>query len=79
MRLRYLGSNAFTSKVCASSTVLQLNTETQKLWRYAALQWHNVKTKNGEYQLNTWGCVVVGVNDRTVLHGIRVLKIALPW
>jgi hypothetical protein len=20
-----------------------------------------------------------GVNDRTVLHGIRVLKIALPW
>jgi hypothetical protein len=30
--------------------VLQLNKETQKLWRYAALQWHNVTTKNGEYQ-----------------------------
>jgi hypothetical protein len=53
MPLRYLGSNALASKVCALSAVLQLNTETQKLWRYAALQWQTVEIKNGEYQLIT--------------------------
>jgi hypothetical protein len=46
----YLESGALTSQVYASSAVLHMNKGIQKLWRYAALQWHNVTTKHPEYR-----------------------------
>jgi hypothetical protein len=39
-----------TSRVYASPTVIQMITEYHILWRYAAFEWHNVPTKNYEYQ-----------------------------
>jgi hypothetical protein len=45
-----VGSGAPTSQVYSSSTVIQMVTEYHILWPYAALQWHNVPTKNREYQ-----------------------------
>jgi hypothetical protein len=41
---------ALTSQVYASSAVLQMNKAIQKVWRYAALQWHNVATNHPENQ-----------------------------
>jgi hypothetical protein len=38
-----------TSRVCASPTVIQMITEYHIIWNYAALQWHNVMTKNSYY------------------------------
>jgi hypothetical protein len=38
-----------TSQVYASSTAIQMITEYHILWRCAALQWHNVPTKNRVY------------------------------
>jgi hypothetical protein len=48
--LPYVNSGALTSLVCASSAVLQLYKETQRLWRCAALEWHDVASKDREYQ-----------------------------
>jgi hypothetical protein len=48
--LPYFESRALTSQVYASSAMLQMNKDIQKVWRYAALQWHNVTTKHPEYQ-----------------------------
>jgi hypothetical protein len=48
--LECVESAAPTSQVYAPSTVIQMITEYHILWRYAALQWHNVPTKNLEYQ-----------------------------
>jgi hypothetical protein len=45
-----LENGALTSQVYESSAVLQMNKDIQKLWRYAALQWHNVTTKLPENQ-----------------------------
>ena len=39
-----------TSRVCESATVIEMTTEYYVLWHYAALQWHNVMTKNLYYQ-----------------------------
>jgi hypothetical protein len=44
--LLYFEIAAPTSQVYASSAVLQMNKDIQKVWRYAALQWHNVTTKH---------------------------------
>jgi hypothetical protein len=49
-----------TSQVYASSAVLQMNKDIQKIWRYAALQWHNVTTKHPENQ---------GIISRSVVDG----------
>jgi hypothetical protein len=35
-------------QVYASSAVLQINTDIQKVWRYDSLQWHNVTIKHPE-------------------------------
>jgi hypothetical protein len=40
------GSRALTSQVYAFSAVLQMNKDIQKVWRYAANQWHDVITKH---------------------------------
>jgi hypothetical protein len=48
--LQYVGSAAPTSRVYASSTGIQLIAEHNNLWHYATLQWHDVLTKNREYQ-----------------------------
>jgi hypothetical protein len=39
---------------------LQMNKDIQKVWRYAALQWHNVTTKHPEYHSITSRSVVDG-------------------
>jgi hypothetical protein len=44
IRLPYFESRALTSQVYASSAVLQMNKDIQRVWRYVALQWHNVTT-----------------------------------
>jgi hypothetical protein len=44
------GSAAPTSQVCAFPTVIQMITEYRILWRYIPLQWHDVPTKNRDYQ-----------------------------
>jgi hypothetical protein len=41
--LLYFEIGALTSQLYASSAVLQMNKAIKKVWRYAALQWHNVK------------------------------------
>jgi hypothetical protein len=46
----YLESYALTSQVYASSAELQMNKDIQKVWRYAAVQWHNVTIKHPENQ-----------------------------
>jgi hypothetical protein len=46
--LLYLENGALTSQVYASSAALQMNKDIQKVWRYDALQWHNVATKHPE-------------------------------
>jgi hypothetical protein len=43
-------SAAPTSQLYAFSTVIQMITENHILCRYAALQWHDVATKNRECQ-----------------------------
>jgi hypothetical protein len=48
--LECVESAAPTSQVYSSSTVIQIITEYHILSRYAAHQWHNVPTKNLEYQ-----------------------------
>jgi hypothetical protein len=48
--LLYFEIGALTSQVYASSAVLQMNKDIQKVWRYAALQWHNVTAKHPENQ-----------------------------
>jgi hypothetical protein len=35
-------------QVYASSAVLQMNKDIQKVWRYATLEWHNITTKDPE-------------------------------
>jgi hypothetical protein len=47
--LLYVENGAPTSRVYASSIVLQMSKDIQKEWRFAALQWHNVTTKHPEY------------------------------
>jgi hypothetical protein len=39
-----------TSRVCAYPTVIQMIAEYHILWHYAAIQWHNVMTKDVYYQ-----------------------------
>jgi hypothetical protein len=41
---------ALTSQFYAFSAVLQMNKDIQKVWRYDALQWHNVTTELPEYR-----------------------------
>jgi hypothetical protein len=49
--LLYFEIGALTSQLEASpSAVFQINKGIQKVWRYAALQWHNVTTKHPENQ-----------------------------
>jgi hypothetical protein len=48
--LLYFEIGALTSQIYASTHVLQMNKDIQKVWRYAALQWHNITTKHPEYQ-----------------------------
>jgi hypothetical protein len=48
--LQYLEIGDLTSQVCASSAVFQINKNIQKVWRYAALQWHNVTANYPENQ-----------------------------
>jgi hypothetical protein len=48
--LQYVGSAAPTSRLYASSTGIQLISENNNLWHYAPLQWHDVLTRNREYQ-----------------------------
>jgi hypothetical protein len=74
--LLYLVHGALTSQVYASSAVLQMNKDIQKLWHYAALQWHKVTTKYPEYQCVTSRSVGDGwINSHTGIHGIRALRI----
>jgi hypothetical protein len=58
--LLYFEIGALTSQLYESSTVLQMNKDIQKVWRYVALQWHNVTTKYPEYQWITSRSVVDG-------------------
>jgi hypothetical protein len=48
--LLYFEIGVLTSQLYASSAVLQMNKDIQKVWRYVALQWHNVTTKRPKYQ-----------------------------
>jgi hypothetical protein len=48
--LLYFEIGALTSQLYASSAALQMNKDIQKVWRYAALQGHNVATKLPENQ-----------------------------
>jgi hypothetical protein len=41
-------NGALTSQLYSFSAVLQMNKDIQKVWRYVALQWHNVTTKYPE-------------------------------
>jgi hypothetical protein len=43
------GTSAPTSLVYASSKVIEMIAEYNKLWRYATLQWHDVFTKYREF------------------------------
>jgi hypothetical protein len=43
-------TDAPTSQVYTFPTVMQMIMEYHKLWRYAFFQWHDVPTKNREYQ-----------------------------
>jgi hypothetical protein len=58
--LLYFKIGALTSQVYASSAVLQINKDIQKVWHYAAIQWHNVTTKHPENQWITSRSVVDG-------------------
>jgi hypothetical protein len=56
---KYIISNyKFLVYIGASSAVLQLNKDVQNLWRYDALQWHNVTTKHRKYDWITSRSVV---------------------
>jgi hypothetical protein len=55
-----------TSQLYASSTVIQLTTEINKLWRYAALPWHNNPTKNSGYQRSSSRLGVDGYTTNSV-------------
>jgi hypothetical protein len=48
--LEYVGIAAPTSRVYASSTAIQLIAENNNLWYYGPLEWHDVLTKNREFQ-----------------------------
>jgi hypothetical protein len=61
-RLECVESAASTSQIYAFSTVIQMITEYHILHRYAALQWHDVPTKNREYQ---WISSRLGVDEYT--------------
>jgi hypothetical protein len=45
----YFEIGVLISQVYASSAMLQMH-DIQKVWRYAALQWHSVTTKHPENQ-----------------------------
>jgi hypothetical protein len=51
-----------------------MNKDIQKVWRYAALQWHNVTTKHPEKSVNYFPMCGGWMNDSTELHAIHVLK-----
>jgi hypothetical protein len=48
--LERIESAAPTSQVYASSTVIKMIMKYHILWRYVALLWHNIPTKNRDYQ-----------------------------
>jgi hypothetical protein len=52
-RLECVEIAAPTSQLYALSTVMRMITEYHLLCRYAALRWHNVPTKNREYQCSS--------------------------
>jgi hypothetical protein len=54
-----------------------MNKDIQTVWRYAAFPWHEltIKYRVSEFLLN----LLLMDNDHTALHGIRALKLPLPW